>query len=384
MSVVMDVSPTDRDLFWTLSNQDVVARDARRLVPDDHRGPISSAESAVYADARRREGQLAREQGLGSPDTSFQSRVDARVRQRHDDGELSRSGSPRRPRAGSPAGSERSRGSRASARSRTSRGSRGSRGSHGDFGGGGGGPSRAASRGGSRRLDAGSPSERRGEPPRSGDRRRSGDREDDEPGCPLRGEAIRLEKQAALLDLERMRINGVVLSRGYDMSDRLEDMRFEIQKHEAALDEKQMVGWMKSCLRLGLTGIELGNQKFGPFLALDGWSVEITADMNKFDLPMSRLYRKYWRRSTMSPEMELAWVILGSMGMFHLRQKGGALLSAMNPGGPAAPAGAAYSGFASEPFAEESAPPPAPAGPPPNAHAAPAGPAQRRMPVPDF
>ena len=378
----VDVSDTDRDLFWALSNPEVVAREARRPVVDDHRGPSPTAESAVFADARRREGQQARQQGGAgaqggtgaqaphepaydihpSPGGSaFQARVDARVRERQDDGDLRRSPSAPRdeyPRYGSPARSERSHGSRRSGRSHKSQRSHRSRDSHG-----------------SHRSHGSRRSHRTSDSRDSRDTHdRRDDRQDEYEPSPLRGEALRLEKQAALLDLERLRISGVVLSRGYDMSDRLEDMRFEIQKHEAALDEKQMVSWMKSCLRVGLTGIEVGNKKFGPFLALDGWSAEITTDMEKFDMPMARLYRKYGRRSTMSPEMELAWIIFGSMGMFHFRQKGGAMLAAMNPAAAAEPA--EFGTFTAEPQPEAAPPGPA-AGPlPPTS--------QRKMSAPDF
>jgi hypothetical protein len=359
----IDVSETDRDLFWALSNPDVVSRDARRSVPDDHKGPSPTAQSAVFADARRREGQQARHEGAvpagpqshvpaydvqPSPaDSAFQARVDAKVRERNDDNELRRSPmsshGEKYPANGPSTRSEGSRGSRGSPgtqRSHDTHKSRDSRRSH-----------------------------------KSEGSRHSHDRDDrDDNQTPLRGEALRLEKQAALLDLERLRINGVVLSRGYDMSDRLEDMRFEIQKHDAALDEKQMVGWMKSCMRVGLTGVEVGNKKFGPFLALDGWSSEITTDMNKFDMPMARLYRKYGRRSTMSPEMELAWVIFGSMGMYHCRQKGGAMLAAMSP--PSQPETTEFGTFSAESH-HESMPP---SGKVPAADTTP----QRKMSAPDF
>ena len=56
---------------------------------------------------------------------------------------------------------------------------------------------------------------------------------------PLRAEAYyatdteetALQKQTALLELERLRASGVVLSKTYTMSDRLEDMEFEVKKH---------------------------------------------------------------------------------------------------------------------------------------------------------
>jgi hypothetical protein len=162
------------------------------------------------------------------------------------------------------------------------------------------------------------------------------------------------------------------------MSDKLEDMRFEIQKHEAAHDEKQMVTWMKSGLKLGLTGIEVANTRYGPFLSLEGWADNVTEDMSKFEMPLGRLYRKYWTQSTMSPEMELAWVILSSMGMYHMQKKGaGFLASYMNSG--ASDASASFGQFAAQssgPPVTEGLPPEGPSGAP--------SPGQRTMAPPAF
>jgi len=56
-------------------------------------------------------------------------------------------------------------------------------------------------------------------------------------------------------------------------------------------------------------------------------------DLNKYDSALSRLYRKYWRRSASSPEMEIAVDILGSIGMYHFKKKlvggGGGMMGGM-------------------------------------------------------
>jgi hypothetical protein len=135
----------------------------------------------------------------------------------------------------------------------------------------------------------------------------------------LYGEDLRLEKQATLQDLERLREAGAQLSKQYVLSDNLEDMRFELQKHATAADERQSVGMMKAGLEAVIKGAEFGNRRFGPFLAIDGWADQVTEDMTKFNDPLARIYRKYWRRSRMSPEMELASVIFGSMGWYHMQ-----------------------------------------------------------------
>lgn len=133
-------------------------------------------------------------------------------------------------------------------------------------------------------------------------------------------EEVLLEKQSTLLELERLK-GQVTLSRVYTMDDRLEDMQFEVRRHLLNLDEQATVQFMRDGMRLLFTGIEIANSKLGPFLDLDGWAGEIGGEVHKYDSALSRMYRKYWRRSSMSPEMEIAVGVLGSMGMHHFKKK---------------------------------------------------------------
>jgi hypothetical protein len=67
--------------------------------------------------------------------------------------------------------------------------------------------------------------------------------------------------------------------------------------------------------------------------AMDGFSKNLCQDMNKFNRPLTRLYRKYWRRGSMTnPETELMMIVFGSMAMTVMQNKGpkGGLMGAMN------------------------------------------------------
>jgi hypothetical protein len=78
---------------------------------------------------------------------------------------------------------------------------------------------------------------------------------------------------------------------------------------------------LRDGLRMACTGFEVMNKRWG-LLDLDGWSQDVCRDMSRYDNSMSRLYRKYWRRtSTNSPEMELGLALMGSIGMYHFKQK---------------------------------------------------------------
>lgn len=133
---------------------------------------------------------------------------------------------------------------------------------------------------------------------------------------------IQLEKQAALLEIDRLRKQqGVKISRNFTMRDHLSDMQFEIRRHLTTIDEANMVKFMSDGMRLACTGIELANSKLGPFLELDGWAMDVTSDMTRYESALTKLYRKYWRRSSMSPEMELAFALVGSLAMHHFKRK---------------------------------------------------------------
>lgn len=150
-----------------------------------------------------------------------------------------------------------------------------------------------------------------------------------------------LEKQSVLLELERLENhNGVRLTKRYTLDDNLADMQFEIRRHLSNIDEANMVKFMGDGLKLMCNGAEMANSRLGPFLELDGWAGSVTRDMGRYDSAFSKLYRKYWKRSSISPEMELAFALIGSMAMHHFQSKaqsvvfgGGMTGASVNPAG---------------------------------------------------
>ena len=138
----------------------------------------------------------------------------------------------------------------------------------------------------------------------------------------MSAEELLIEKQSTLLELERLRKNHQVkLTKEFTLEDRLDDMTFEVRRHLLNIEEKNTLNYMRDGLKICFTGIEFANAKLGPFLELDGWANEMSTDISKYDSALSRLHKKYWRRSTMSPEMELAMGLVGSIGMFHFKRK---------------------------------------------------------------
>ena len=102
------------------------------------------------------------------------------------------------------------------------------------------------------------------------------------------------------------------------MEDRLEDMTLEMGA--VAMDERSNVNMMRDGLRMLVTGIEMVSNRIG-ILDLEGWSSDVCRDLTRHDANLARIYRKYWRRSSSnSPEAEVAFAILGSAGMHHMKR----------------------------------------------------------------
>jgi hypothetical protein len=130
-----------------------------------------------------------------------------------------------------------------------------------------------------------------------------------------------LEKQSLLLDLQRLKMQGIALSKEWTLADRVEDLTFECRRHTLHLDEMSNVGMMKDGLRIVCTGIEMLNNRVG-LLDLDGWSTEVCRDLDKHNTNLCKIYRKYWRRTqSSSPELDIATSMLASMGMYHFKKK---------------------------------------------------------------
>ena len=130
-----------------------------------------------------------------------------------------------------------------------------------------------------------------------------------------------LEKQQVLLDMERLKLQGIQLSKNWTVNDRLDDMQFEVRRHLMHVDEQNNISMMRDGMKLACTALEMGSQRFN-ILELNGWSAEVCSDMKRYDHALGRLYRKYWKKGfSNSPEMELAFALVGSAGMFHFKKK---------------------------------------------------------------
>jgi hypothetical protein len=68
-----------------------------------------------------------------------------------------------------------------------------------------------------------------------------------------------------------------------------------------------------------ITGIEFLNNKFDPFdLKLDGWSEQVSENIDDYDEIFGELHEKYKSKAKMAPELKLLFQLGGSAIMLHM------------------------------------------------------------------
>lgn len=122
------------------------------------------------------------------------------------------------------------------------------------------------------------------------------------------------KKQFYLAEISRM---NYALATRVSMQDTLQHLEFMYNQCRNTADANSTVEFMKEGLRMVCVGLETANEKFGPFLQLNGWSRAVTADMKKFQHPLEEIYRRYWRRGGVSPFLELAMALGSSVMQYH-------------------------------------------------------------------
>ena len=162
-------------------------------------------------------------------------------------------------------------------------------------------------------------------------------------------------RRTVLLDLRALELQGVQLSKQWSMEDSTSDMMLELRRLTLAMDETSNVTMMRDALRIAVTGIEVLNNRIG-LLDLDGWSNEVCRDLNRYNAPLSRIYRKWWRRSTsVSPEADICMSLASSMGFYHMKRKmSKQMMSGLGGGGASSSRGG---GFRRAPRNRPSSPP---------------------------
>ena len=133
---------------------------------------------------------------------------------------------------------------------------------------------------------------------------------------------VNIEKEALLYEIELMEKQGQIkLHRTLTMHNSLDEIQYQYDRANMIISTQQTVDWAKTGIKMGSSVLEALLKRFG-LNVVDGFSNNLCKDMSKFNKPLTKMYRKYWRRGTSSPEMELAMIVFGALAMTVIGNKG--------------------------------------------------------------
>lgn len=139
----------------------------------------------------------------------------------------------------------------------------------------------------------------------------------------------RRRRHANLLQMGKMKQMGTKFTREFTIEDSSEEMQFEIDYQENNTAVVNAVSMMKGGLGLAFTGLEMGNAKLGPFLNLTGLSASACSDMSRYNAPLEKIYRRFFRKREMNPIQELLFLVGGTVLLTHFGNKGGPMIKAL-------------------------------------------------------
>ena len=140
-----------------------------------------------------------------------------------------------------------------------------------------------------------------------------------EPPPSLSKEELLREKFKFLKKLEDLEKKGIRLTKKYDMESSLSEMKGEYETHLEERERKNSVKFQGKMLLACITGLEFLNNKFDPFdLKLDGWSEQVSENVDEYDEIFSELHEKYKSKAKMAPELKLLFQLGGGAIMLHM------------------------------------------------------------------
>ena len=132
-------------------------------------------------------------------------------------------------------------------------------------------------------------------------------------------EELLKEKFQYLRKLEALEAKGITLSRRYSMDSSLDEMRGEYEYILAEKERKNAVQFQGKVLTTLITGLEFLNNKMDPFdIKLDGWSEQISENLEDYDDLFGELHEKYKSKAKMAPELKLMFQLAASGMMIHM------------------------------------------------------------------
>ena len=111
------------------------------------------------------------------------------------------------------------------------------------------------------------------------------------------------------------------------MNDDIDDIEIELKRVLLFHEQNEAVKSMRSNVVMAATAAEMLNHQFGQVLELKGFGKDTAkdADGGRYDDALRRIHRKNWPGGvgvSETPERDLAWALIQSAGMYHVKKSG--------------------------------------------------------------
>lgn len=127
------------------------------------------------------------------------------------------------------------------------------------------------------------------------------------------------EKFEMLRKLESLESKGANLSKRYSMDSDLKEMKGEYDFLVNEKEKENSIKFQGKILTTMITGLEFLNNKFDPFdIKIDGWSEQVTENVDDYDEIFAELHEKYKSNAKMAPEIKLLFQLASSGIMIHM------------------------------------------------------------------
>jgi hypothetical protein len=129
----------------------------------------------------------------------------------------------------------------------------------------------------------------------------------------------RREKEETLYQLEKMRRLGVQGIKRFNMSNDLDEMKYELNRIKRERQVESSIKFQRQMLMTFVTGAEYVNESYNFFnFQLKGWSESVYENINDYDEVFEELHEKYGSKGHVAPELRLLYMVVGSGFMYHL------------------------------------------------------------------
>lgn len=133
------------------------------------------------------------------------------------------------------------------------------------------------------------------------------------------------EKRECLMDLEKLRLQNIKLTKSYTMDDDLVDMQYERDRHNMNMEMVQKMKISKGYVLLGCLGVVFFNMMVGNKLMLEGWLEAINNELESgnYNVALEQIYHMFHKRGPPSPFWSLGLLCVTSVVCTHFSNKMG-------------------------------------------------------------